>query len=316
MNSFKTYNNIVVTGSVAYDDIMNFPSYFKDYIQPDKLHQINVSFVVDKLDKQLGGTGTNIAYNLTFFTDKKVSLLAGVGKDGDVFYDFLKSRKISTDGILKDNSIYTATGKVITDMDNNQIWGFYYGACERGKDINLSSHINDETLMIISANHPKALLHFQKQAIELGVDYLYDPGMTMTAVGKEELYEGIIHCKWFVGNDYEVSQILKMTGLTLEILLEKGIIVITTLGEHGVKYQTKDQTITVPAFTMKETKDPTGAGDAWRGGFVAGIVEGKSIETSLKQANALASFAVEEFGTVNHKPSKQEIEERMEQLSV
>jgi adenosine kinase len=293
---------------------MNFPSRFVNYIQPDKLHQINVSFVVDKLDKQLGGTGTNIAYNLKFFTDKKVSLLAGVGKDGDIFYQFLKEHGIATEGILKDDSVYTATGKVITDMDNNQIWGFYYGACVRGEDIDITPHVNDKTLMIISANHPKALLHFQKQAIELGVDYLYDPGMTMTAVGKEDLHEGIMNCKWFVGNDYEVSQILKMTELTLENLLEKGIVVITTLGEHGVKYQTKDQEVTVPAFTMKETKDPTGAGDAWRGGFIAGVVEGKTIEESLKQANALASFAVEEYGTVNHKPSKNEIEERVGSL--
>lgn len=309
------YNHVIVSGSMAYDDIMNFPSRFMDFILPEKLHQINVSFVVDKLEKQLGGTATNIAYNLSILTDKKISLLAGIGKDGDIFLNFLRQHGIDVDGILVDKELYTATGKAITDVDNNQIWGFYYGACEKGKDISLEKYLTDQSIVILSATHPKAFMHFQEESIRLGATYLYDPGMIMTTLSPEKLREGVLHSTWFVGNDYEISQILHMTGLTIPELLNKGIQVITTLGDKGVKYQSANEELSAPAYTHKETVDPTGAGDAWRGGFISGIIEGKTIIDCLHQANALASFAVEHYGTVNHTPMPADVSDRIRVIS-
>ncbi|HLL60318.1 MAG TPA: hypothetical protein VK338_01250, partial [Candidatus Nitrosocosmicus sp.] len=131
----RKYSNIIVTGSVAYDEILDFPKEFKDFFQPDKLHNINVSFVVDRLEKQLGGTATNIAYNLSILASLPIKLLAGLGKDNRDFITFFKENNIATEGILIDENLYTATGKVITDIKDNQIWGFYYGACAKGKDI-------------------------------------------------------------------------------------------------------------------------------------------------------------------------------------
>lgn len=299
---------------MAFDDIMDFPSEFIKYFHPEKLHQINVSFVVDRLEKQLGGTGTNIAYNLSLLSSVPVSLLAGVGKDSDAFMTFLKDHAIDTKGILVDRDVYTATGKVITDMKGNQIWGFYYGACKRGKDIDFSAHLTGNDLIIISANHPDAFLHAQRQSIKTKTDYLYDPGMAMTWIQEPDLREGIEHCTFLVGNDYEISQICRMLNITVEQLLKKGIAVITTLGENGVKYQSEEKEFFVSAYGLDKVVDPTGAGDAWRGGFVSGLVNGLSLEDSLRQANALASFAVEQYGTVNHAPKKSDIEERMKRL--
>ncbi|PJA55799.1 hypothetical protein CO165_01655, partial [Candidatus Roizmanbacteria bacterium CG_4_9_14_3_um_filter_33_18] len=154
----NNYKNVFVTGSIAYDTIMNFPNEFQDYFHPEKLHQINVSFVVNKLERQLGGTGTNIAYNIRLsnlqtFKPSSVYLLGSVGKDGKDFQKFFKKNKIDASGVIVDKKLYTSAGSVITDTKNNQIWGFYYGASEKIPYIDFKI-INKETdLLVISANH-------------------------------------------------------------------------------------------------------------------------------------------------------------------
>jgi adenosine kinase len=310
----KKYTNIIVTGSVAYDEILDFPKEFKDFFQPDKLHNINVSFVVDRLEKQLGGTATNIAYNLSLVADLPIKVLAGLGRDNHDFTEFFKKHNIVTDGVLIDDTLYTATGKVITDIKDNQIWGFYYGACAKAKDIDFAKHIDDTSFMIISANHKDAFIAAQKYAINDHISYMYDIGMAITWIEKEYLIEGINNCSYLIGNDYEISQIEKMTGIKMSDLIEKDKIVITTLGEKGVEYKSKKETFIVLAYPIKEIVDPTGAGDAFRGGFVSGLVKGMPTVECLKLGNVLASFAVEKYGTANHNPTKEEIDERVEKI--
>ena len=359
------YKNIIVTGSIAYDEIMDFPGKFQDHFHPEKLHQINVSFVVDRLEKQLGGTATNIAYNIQQMLNlkcqsskiqiksklqnnsknikdskfsillvprippkvgevgnSKLYLLGAVGKDGSQFIDFFKKQGIDTVGLLSDKSLYTSTGKVITDNVDNQIWGFYYGASSQTVKINLKKYADKNSLVVISANHPTGFLKFQKQVIEIGCDYLYDPGMTLTWITDADLLEGIKHSCWLVGNDYEISQIEKRLRINIKQMVEWGVTVITTLGEKGVKYQLKVHQVNkdknykiinkvIPAVKVKKVVDPTGAGDAWRGGFIAGIITGKAIDDCVKLANVCASFAVEKIGTVNHKVNEKEFEKRL-----
>jgi adenosine kinase len=311
----KKYSEVLVSGSMAFDEIMNFPSLFINHLQPDKLHQINVSFVVNKLEKQMGGTGTNIAYNLGLVLKDNVTLLASVGKDGKEFIEFLKSHNVNTSQIIFDKTLFTATGKVITDLNDNQIWGFYYGACETAKTIDIKPLAKKDSLMIISANHPEAFLHFQEQAITNQIDYLYDPGMALSWIQKEDLAEGINHCKYLVGNDYEISYILKWLECSTADLIKKGIVVITTLGEKGVRYQDATQDLALPAYSDTKVEDPTGAGDAWRAGFVGGLIKGFELEKCLKLGNVLASYAIEHYGTVNHNPTEKDIEKRMKSFS-
>ncbi len=313
----NNYKNVYITGSIAYDTIMNFPQEFQNYFHSEKLHQINVSFVVDKLEKQLGGTATNIAYNtsLIFKERQGIKLLGSVGKDGKDFIKFFKKNKVDADGVIIDKKLYTSAGSVITDTKNNQIWGFYYGAAEKIPYIDFKTINKDTDLLVISANHKNSFLYFQKEAIENKITYLYDPGMTLTWISDGDLKIGVMNCRYLVGNDYEIAMILKRLNITIKQLINKGISIITTLGEKGVRYEEGSKTIEISGYQVKKMLDPTGAGDAWRGGFVAGLLMNDPIKDCLKMGNVMASFAIEKYGTVNHRPSKKEIEKRLKEIS-
>ncbi|HRN70621.1 MAG TPA: PfkB family carbohydrate kinase [Candidatus Woesebacteria bacterium] len=315
MKTLQNYTSIIVTGSIAYDDIMNFPGHFKDHFHPEKLHQINISFVVDQFVKHIGGTATNISYNIKQISDKTVYVCGGVGKDHEQITTFYKKNNINMDGLFIDKTLYTATGKVITDQTDNQIWGYYYGACAKGDNVDFAK-LGQKSFGIISANHPKAFFHAQNYVIKHTIPYLYDPGMALTFIKDAELLEGINNCMFLVGNDYEIAQMMRRLDTSVHDFIEKGIVVITTLGAEGVLYQDTETELIVKAFPVKQIVDPTGAGDAWRGGFIGSLIEGKEVEESLKVANALASFVVESAGTVNHVVSKKEILERAKQLFI
>lgn len=308
------HNRCIVTGSVSFDEIMDFPALFVDYFQPDKLHQINVSFVLERLDKQLGGIATNVAYNIRLVSQTPIVLLAALGKDGQPLIEFLKSHKIDTSHMLVDSDLFTTTGKVITDKNDNQIWGYYHGAAIRGKEIALGKLANKDDFLILSSTHPEATLHFQAEAIKKKLAYMYDPGPTLTWIQKADLELGVMHSHWVIGNDYEIALMLKMLNSTKTVLLERGIKMITTLGERGVQYEDSKQNIFLPGYKTTKVKDPTGAGDAWRGGFIASLVENKSMTECLAAGNALASFAVEKYGTINHYPTRAEFEKRLRKL--
>ena len=305
--------SIIVTGSIAYDDIMVFPGHFKDHFHPEKLHQINISFAVGSLIKHIGGTATNISYNISRYTQKKIYVIGAMGADHETITQFYKKNSIDFSGSYIDSKLYCSTGKVITDISDNQIWGFYYGAAEKGNLVDFSPYAKD-AFGVISANHSNAFLHAQKYFIENTIPYLYDPGMSLTWISDNDLREGIEHAQILVGNDYEIAQMTRRLKCSVQDFVQKGIAVITTLGATGVRYEDKEDTFQVNGYMVKRLIDPTGAGDAWRGGFVAARFERKSILESSKIANALASFAVESAGTANHSPSKKQIEERAKTL--
>ncbi|MEK7523020.1 MAG: PfkB family carbohydrate kinase, partial [Patescibacteria group bacterium] len=325
------------------------------YFHPEKLHQINVSFVVNKLEKQLGGTGTNISYNIALITNFKflisnqfqisndkflnnepqVKLLGSVGKDGKDFLNFFKKNKIDASGVIMDKELYTSAGSVITDTKNNQIWGFYYGASEKIPYIDFKKINKDTDLLVISANHQNSFLYFQREAIKNKIPYLYDPGMTLTWIKDKDLETGVMNCRYLVGNDYEIAMILKRLKKTVREIAKHGVNVIITLGEKGVSYSSavipvktgiqgnfsldsrlrgNDNLLLVPGVKVSKMLDPTGAGDAWRGGFVAGLLMDYSTRDCLKLGNVMASFAIEKYGTVNHRPTKREIEKRLKDL--
>lgn len=306
----NTYKRLLVAGSIAYDEIMDFPDEFQQYFHPERLHQINVSFVVNRLQKQFGGIATNVAYTYSLLNSTTpVAILGAVGKDGHEFLEFYKKNNIDTQFIVEDKDLYTSTGKVITDKKNNQIWGFYYGASASASRISFGK-FSAEDILLLAATHTDAFLHCQKEAIKRKIPYMYDPGMALTWIHKDDLKEGILHSTYLIGNDYEIAQMSKFLSLTVQELCERGIIVITTLGADGVRYQTKSKTVTVTGYKGAKVVDPTGAGDAFRGGFLGALLQGKSVEDCLKYGNIMASFAVEHYGTVNHHPRKEEIEQR------
>lgn len=335
---------------MSWDTIMDFPSRFMDFLAPEKLHQINVSFVVDNLEKQMGGTATNIAYaasqtaTILAMTNYKsqitnqkkkiqssnpqISILGGIGKDGMEHLSFFKKHKIDTRGIVVDKKIFSANGSVITDIKDNQIWGFYYGACERGKDVKFAQFVKKDSLMIISANHPRAFLAAQKYAVKNKVDYLYDAGMALTWITDSDLKQGVMNATYLIGNDYEIAMILKRIKMTEKELVKKGVIIITTLGDQGVRLECDvssrptlrfggawRENITIPACKVHKVVDPTGAGDGFRGGFMVALTCGYDMIDCLKIGNVVASFAIEKYGTVNYKISKGEFEKRLKAVT-
>lgn len=308
------YKRIFVCGSITYDEIMDFPGKFVDYFDPSNLHQINVSFAVSKLERQLGGTATNIAYNLRLMLNLPITVVSAVGKDGRDFIDFFTHQKIDGSYLSIANNSYSATGKVITDTANNQIWGYFYGPLGKTKSLKLTSTDSKTTVGVVSATAKEAFLKAQSDMIRIGLPYLYDPGMTLTWISQKDLEKGIMNCRWLVGNDYEITQIVKKIGVTKRDIITSGGAIITTQGAAGAIYESRHERLVIPAFRLTTIVDPTGAGDAFRGGFLAGIISGRTVEEALLQANALASFAVEQYGTVNHKPTKKEITTRMNKI--
>lgn len=299
------YSKLLVFGSIAKDEIMYFPGQFGQFIDKDNINKLNVSFLAEKLEQTLGGIATNITYNYKLLSDKPVYVLGSVGIDSQVFTDFFEKNNINTDHLLVSTELYSGTYKAITDSTQNQIGAFYYGANSEsiGIDLDVIDDVKN-ALLVISANESSAFLKIQNQAIKLGIDYMYDPGMCLTWIKDEDLRAGIMGSKYLIANDYETDQILKRLNITLEDIIKEGIIVITTLGKDGVKYISSDSDIFVPSFKVDKVVDPTGAGDSFRGGFLAGILDGKSVKDSLTQGNLIASISVQSKGGVGHILSK------------
>lgn len=310
----QSFDRTLICGSIAYDEIMDFPGKFIDHIDKTKLHQINVSFVVDRLDRQFGGIATNIAYNVRLVSGKRIGIISALGKDGRPFLDFFKKNDIDSDALIVDNAVYTATGKVITDQSDNQIWGYFYGPLQKAELIEITGNKKNTILYILSPTHKQAFLKHQRDLIRHKCSYIYDPGMALSWIHQSDLTRGVEHCAVLVGNDYEMAQIYKKIDVSKQALLKRDIIIITTLGGEGVLYEKGGEKIRVPAYQKTKVVDPTGAGDAWRGGFIGGILEHKDIKECLMQANALASFAVERYGTVNHQPTKKQLDRRIQYL--
>lgn len=298
--------NIVVTGSLAFDYIMDFPGVFADHIMPDKIHKLNLSFYLDTMSKQRGGNAGNISYTLSLLK-MPVTIVSVAGSDFGEYKKFLKNAGIDTTyiKIIKDES--TATAFMMTDKKNNQISGFYPGAIKKADILSLKNAKGDFGFAIISPDNPNAMISFCKESKELDIRYLFDPGMQLPVLSDEQLIEGIQDAEILIGNDYEMELIKKRIG---ESALKKIKILITTLGEKGSEIYANDKTISVSVCKPKKVVDPTGAGDAYRSGFVAGFMRGLSLKTCGQMGAVTAAYAIEHYGTQNHKFTIEEFKKR------
>lgn len=290
---------IVVTGSLAFDFIFNFPGRFGDHIMPDKVHEINLSFIVDKFEKRFGGTAGNIAYNLSLLGVRS-AIVGTVGNDFTEYRSWLLKNKISLKYLKTVKKENSSTGFVMNDKANNQIWGYSYGALKHGAKMSLSKIKEPVSLLVISANFKDSFLNFTNQTIELDIPYLYDFGMLLTDLKKAELVKGVLNSQIAIGNDYEISLMMKKTGLSKKDILKKTEVLITTLGEKGSLIETKNKKLKIPAAKPYKVVDPTGAGDAYRAGFLAGMLRGFDLGSCGKIGSVAAVYAVERYGTQEH----------------
>ncbi|KKR34221.1 MAG: Adenosine kinase [Candidatus Gottesmanbacteria bacterium GW2011_GWC2_39_8] len=294
----KIIKMILVTGSLAYDYIMDFPGKFAEHILPEKIHMINVSFLVDQMIKNFGGTAGNISYSLSLL-GVKVSLFGCVGKDFGPYKDFLKENEIETKYLKVMEDKYTTTGFGVTDKSDNQIWGFYQGADIHSDLLSVRSIREKIDFGIVSPQNPKAMNKFVCEYKEEQIPYLYDPGMQLPRLTNPELETGIRGATILIGNDYEMT-VMEKRLTNWKGLVEKKIL-ITTMAEKGVKIDYTGKSFTVNAAKAKSVCDPVGAGDAFRGGFMAGFMRNFSLPVCARMGAVAAVYTVEKYGTTTHK---------------
>jgi adenosine kinase len=301
--------SVVCSGSIAYDYILTFKGRFKDHILPDKTHILNLSFLVDDLRKRRGGVAGNYAYNLHLLGYPS-AVLATAGSDAAEYRDWLAATGVDCHGLrLLDDEI-TATGFTTTDLDDNQLTGYYGGAMRRAAMLGLDDGPPNPEALIIGPNDPAAMMRLARECRDRGVKFVFDPAHQLPHLSGDDLSDSSRGAWVLIGNDYELEMIMQRTGRDLDGLLELSRIVVTTLGRDGSRIATSDGITKIPAAEARREVDPTGAGDAYRAGLVAGLLRGLDLAAAGRVASLAATYAVEQVGTIEHVYSRAEFSER------
>lgn len=297
---------VLVTGSLAYDFILTYPGKFQDHILPDKLHMINVSFLVDKVKKQRGGVAGNIAYTMSLMGET-ARVLAAAGNDFEGYMSFLNKHGVVTESIKVLEDEMTATCFITTDIKHNQFTGFYPGAMSHARELSVKNSLNGADFVIVSPDDPEAMKRHCIEAKEAGATLIYDPSFQVLAMDGEFLWEGARGAKALILNDYEFSMFCEKTGKTVEQLHEEIENLVVTLGDQGSKIMPRggDEILVKPVKT-EGAVDPTGCGDAYRGGFMTGLVNGCSLMECGQLGSVASVFVVEQYGTQSHGYSSEE----------
>lgn len=301
---------ILVTGSLAYDFIMRFGDVFANHILPDKLHILNVSFTAHEMSKNLGGTGGNIAYSLALLEESPI-LFGTVGQDFGEYRQKLESLKIDTHFIHICEHEWTASAHIITDRNDNQITAFYGGAMLKN-DISLAPILESQPIAyaVIAANGRDGILRYARELKAHKIPYIYDPGQSLPCFGCEELRELTSNAYMIVMNEYEKQLLLNKAELSLQKLCDQVAYLIITNGEDGSIIYHQDKHTKIPAAKARRVLDPTGAGDAFRGGLLKGMLYELPMEFCVQLGSLAGCYAVEEIGTQTYFYTIAEFEQR------
>jgi len=301
---------IVVTGSIAYDYLMKFPGYFRDHILPEKLESISLSFLVDSMVRQRGGTAPNIAYTLALLGDRP-AVFGTVGEDFEDYRAWLEKAGVDTRFARVIPGKFTASFFANTDLSNAQICSFYTGAMGDAASLSLRELTGEKVdLVVISPNDPKAMDLYAAECKELGIPYLYDPSQQVVRISGEERRRGVEGAHFLFVNEYEYELLQKHTGMTPEQILSAVKVMVVTLGAAGSDIYADGQKVHVPVVPPKAILDPTGVGDAFRGGFLRGWMTGFDWVTCGQMGALSATYCLEQQGTQVHHYTPAEFVER------
>jgi adenosine kinase len=295
---------IVVTGSLAYDYIMDFPGSFKDHILPDKVHMISVSFLVDSLRRMRGGVAGNIAYTLALLGERP-TVLATAGHDFGEYRAWMERQGIDASGVTEIADEFTASCFINTDQNNNQIVAFYSGAMAHARHLSVTSlEPGPGDLVVISPTDPEAISRYAAECRALGVPFVFDPGKQTPRLTGEQILEGLRGAAVLVGNDYEFAMMAQSTGKSEAELIASVPLAVVTRGAEGSRlYQNTPsgaQVLDVPVAPVRAVVDPTGAGDAYLGGLVFGLARNLPLEAAGRVAALAAAYAIEQRGCQEH----------------
>lgn len=291
--------NLVLTGSIAFDYLMSFPGRFRDHILADRLDRLSLSFLVDSLIRRRGGIAANIAYTLALLGEHP-QVMATVGQDFEEYRQWLDRHGVDTRAIRTIPDMFTASFFVNTDQANAQIASFYTGAMAHAGELHFRDLDPPPDLAVISPNDPGAMAAYVEECGHLGIPFIYDPSQQIVRLEPETLRTGIRSSRALFCNDYEFGLITEKTGLTLDATLLQTSFLVVTRGEHGADIYSRDETLHVPAVPPRMLADPTGVGDAFRGGFLKGYAHSLSLERCGQIGALAATYCLEKEGTQGH----------------
>lgn len=301
--------DVIVSGSLAYDRIMNFSDKFSNHILPDKIHTLNVCFQVDGVTENFGGTAGNIAYALKLMGESP-TFSATIGSDNHRYFEWLEENGISKTGIKIIPEELTAGAYITTDTSNNQITGFNPGAMKFSSELDFTNLTPEDTLLLVSPGNLDDMINYPKEAKKKSIQYIFDPGQALPVLEGNDLVDVISDCFLLIVNDYEFNLIMDKTGKNREELLALANNTIITLGEKGSELYSAGEIKTIKPFPAAKVVDPTGAGDSFRGGLISGLLQGKSLEDAAMSGSVCASFAVECNGTQVYRFTSEEFQQR------
>ncbi len=303
---------ILVSGSLAYDRIMDFSGRFSDHIMPDKIHMINISFTVNGLMEKFGGTAGNIAYALSLL-EEKPRILATIGHDHQRYSQWLEQNGIATGDIRIIPEEFTASAYITTDLAENQITAFNPGAMKHPSVCDLASIDPAGCIAIVAPGNLQDMAEYTRSYQELGIFSIFDPGQSLPAWDGDALASTIGRSKMLVSNDYELGMIKSRTGLSMEQLLGMVETIVTTKSEQGCEVLTRAGAVSIPVVPTGNVADPTGAGDAFRGGLIKGLVLGLPAQRAAQMGTVCAHYAVQAYGTQEYSFTPQEFTATLEQ---
>jgi adenosine kinase len=302
----------LVTGSVAYDYLMTFPGLFEEQILPERLKSISLSFLVDSMSKQRGGIAPNIAYSMALL-GQRPKVMATVGEDFGDYRAWLDAQGVDTSLMKVVPGLFTASFFATTDRSSAQIASFYPGAMGVAASQSLKELEAKPDLVVVSPNSPEAMKKFPSECRELGIKYLYDPSQQVLRLEGAELARDMEGAYFLFCNDYEYGLISKKTGWELKQILEHVQVVVITRGKDGADLYTEKEEVHIPTVPEDEIVDPTGVGDAFRGGFLTGYAHGLEWKLCGEIGSLAAVYCLEQRGPQSHSYTREEFVKRFRQ---
>jgi adenosine kinase len=308
-NFWRYVLDILLTGSVAYDYLMTFPGLFKEQILPERLASISLSFLVDSMSKQRGGVAPNIAYSMALLGERP-KVMATVGEDFGDYRVWLESKGVDTTLMKVVPGLFTASFFATTDQASAQIASFYPGAMGVASTQSLKDLTSKPDLVIVSPNAPDAMMKFPAECRELGIKYLYDPSQQVLRLEGSELARDMEGAYFLFCNDYEFGLISKKTGWSLDQILDHVQVLVITRGKDGADLYMGGESVHIPTVPEDEIVDPTGVGDAFRGGFLAGYSHGFDWKLCGEIGSLAAVYCLEQRGPQSHTYTREEFVKR------
>jgi adenosine kinase len=299
----------LICGSVAFDTIMVFGDRFKNHILPDKIHMLNVSFLVPQLRREYGGCAGNIAYNLKLLGDVGYPM-ATVGRDFGLYADWMKKTGVAADYVKLIESEHTAQAFITTDLDNNQITAFHPGAMQQSH-LNNVSDAKDIAIGIVAPDGRDGMIQHANQFAEANIPFIFDPGQGLPMYDGKDLKRFVEQATWVAVNDYEWQMIQQKTGWTESDVTQLAEALIVTRGADGSIIHTKGGPIEIPCAQAKAIVDPTGCGDAYRAGLIHGLLHGLDWQATGRIASLMGAIKIESLGTQNHTFTSAEFQQRL-----